>query len=108
MSFDNEKSVADELYLTAINEGKIYNIYLCLLKNFNKKIKKNIFNKDLALAAIDRYYLVPAAKIYNKEFGEPGTKYYDYFTKKIRLIAAQDVLDQMFTNIKYKEYDFLK
>ena len=86
----NEKNLsaaAFELKLYAENLGSIYPQYLNICKNLNKHNKLNTF--DLCRAA-DAFmpWLATAARLYCREFGSAGDRYYTMFCRADRYAVA--------------------
>lgn len=87
MTHVNE-SAANELFLYATNDYRLYTTYVQpILKNFRRKIKNGTFNADLAPKAFDSC-VKDAAMRYCKEFGTPGQPYYQIFNAATRLEVA--------------------
>lgn len=65
----NPTTEANELFMYATNDGKLYRrMTKCVLDNLEKKIKKGIYDKE---KAVDAWYSVAteASKNYEKDFG---------------------------------------
>ena len=83
MTHVNE-AAADELFLYAINDYRLYTTYVQpILKNFRRKVKNGTFNADLAPKAFDTC-VKDAAMRYCKEFSTPGQPYYHIFNAATR------------------------
>lgn len=65
----NPTTEANELFMYAINDGKLYRRMIKnILNNLEKKISKGIYDKE---KAVDAWYYVAteASKKYNEDFG---------------------------------------
>lgn len=83
MTYVNE-AAANELFLYATNDYRLYNMYVQpILKNFRRKVKNGTFNEKLAPKAFDSC-VKDAAMRYCKEFGTPGQPYYYIFNAATR------------------------
>lgn len=84
---------ANELFLYAVNERSLYDMYIQpILKNFRRKVKNGTFNADLAPKAFDSC-VKDAAMRYCKEFGKPGQPYYSIFNAATRREVASWVYE---------------
>lgn len=92
---------ARELELYAINEEEYT---LPVLKNLSKHHKRGNFSLDLAIKAIERYCLTPAAKQYNLEHGSMGTPWHHIFPKPVRLEAAESMARRYHAEFKLGNY----
>jgi len=80
---------ARELELYALNfSGSHYNT---VGKTLSKFYKQGTFNLDRAIAYIERYLLVPAAKDYQLCYGSITTSWNQTFPKPERLVAAESI-----------------
>jgi hypothetical protein len=77
-----------ELYATNV-EGWIAPV----IKTLSKKFRAGIFDYGRAVAYVDRYCLIPAAKQYQLEFGSLTTRWFDLFPKPVRQKAAAQIVD---------------
>ena len=92
---------ARELQLWAENtEAWITPAWLTL----GKFHKAGTYNKDRAIAYIDRYVLIPAAKAYRLEFGGISDRWQDWFPKPCRLEAAETIADAMVAEFRLGNY----
>ena len=92
---------ARELQLWANNtEAWIKPAWLTL----GKFHKAGTYNKDRAIAYLDRYVLTPAAKQYRSEFGGMGDRWQDWFPKACRLAAAESMADSMVAEFRLGNY----
>lgn len=66
--------------------------------------KAGTFSKDRALAYVDRYVLIPAAKAYRLEFCGMTTRWQDVFPKACRLAAAESIVDGMVAEFRLGNY----
>ena len=64
-----------------------------VIKTLSKHYRNGEFSYDRALAYIDRYCLVSAAKQYDVEHGTMRTKWNVLFPKNVRMEAAESILD---------------
>lgn len=81
----------NELYLFASNNEDIYKLTNDIKKGINKKIEKNIFDKEKAIKAFYRV-ATEAAKLYCKYF---GGCYYQVFNVKIRTEVAKIFVENL-------------
>ena len=92
-----DHTAAHELELYATN---VEGFYMPVYKTLSRKYQKGIFSLDLAIKAIDRYCLTPAAKQYKFEHGSMTDRWYKMFPKCVRLEAAETIALQMVTEFK--------
>lgn len=68
-----DKDQARELYLFAINDGELYkHIVEPSIKMMQRKIKRGIFNEDLAIQYYSNSFARIALNSYKNEFGSIG------------------------------------
>ena len=80
---------ARELELYAANFSESH--YNTVGKTLSKFYKQGTFNLDRAIAYIERYLLVPAAKDYKLINGSMSTSWNQMFPKPERLVAAESI-----------------
>ena len=74
-----DEIAARELFLFALNNELLYNMYVQpILKNFRRKIKEGTFNASLAPKAFDNC-VRDAARLYCRKFGSPKQAYFEMF-----------------------------
>ena len=71
-----------------------------VVKNLAKHYKRGNFSMDLAIKAIERYCLTPAAKQYNLENGSMTTPWHHVFPKPVRLEAAESIAREIIDEFK--------
>lgn len=84
-----DTTAARELELYAVNFSESH--YNTVAKTLSKFYKQGTFNLDRAVAYIERYLLVPAAKDYNLCHGSMFTPWNAVFPKPERLVAAESI-----------------
>lgn len=84
-----------ELELYACNFSEAH--YNSVGKTLSKFYKQGTFNVDKAIAYIERYLLIPAAKDYKLCYGSMNTSWNQMFPKPERLVAAESIA-QMFVS----------
>lgn len=87
-----DQDAVRELELYAVNFSTAH--YNSVGKTLSKFYKQGTFNLDRAIAYIERYLLVPAAKDYKREYGSMTTTWNRYFPKSERLVAAESIAHQ--------------
>lgn len=75
-----------------------------VIQNLSKHHKRGQFSLDLAIRAIERYCLTPAAKQYNLEHGSMTTPWHHVFPKSVRLEAAESIALQWSAEFKLGNY----
>jgi len=80
---------ARELQMYACNFSESH--YNSVGKTLSKFYQKGTFNLDRAIAYIERYLLVPAAKDYDMCYGTMTTSWNTMFPKPERLAAAESI-----------------
>jgi hypothetical protein len=75
-----------------------------VIKTLSKKHRAGVFDYDRALAYVDRYCLVPAAKQYKLEHGSMRTKWSDMFPKSIRSEAAESIVNSWIAEFRLGNY----
>jgi hypothetical protein len=102
MKTDKEMSTeARELELYATNvEAWIAPV----IKTLSKKHRDGVFEYGRALAYVDRYCLVPAAKQYKLEHGSITQKWSDLFPKSVREEAATSIVDSWVAEFRLGNY----
>lgn len=92
-----DHTAAHELELYATN---VEGFYMPVYRTLSRKYQKGDFSLDLAIKAIERYCLTPAAKQYNLEHGSMTCKWSKMFPKSTRLEAAESIALQMVAEFK--------
>lgn len=93
-----DTNAARELHLYAINFSESH--YNSVGKTLSKFYQKGTFNLDRAIAYIERYLLVPAAKDYQREYGSMTTAWNTVFPKPERLAAAESIAHSFVSEFK--------
>jgi hypothetical protein len=75
-----------------------------VLKTLSKKHQAGIFDYGRAIAYVDRYCLIPAAKQYRLEYGSMTTKWSDMFPKSVREEAATAIVDGWVAEFRLGNY----
>jgi len=84
---------ARELALWTENEGELYRrMAQPIIRNLAKKMKKGVYDADKAITAFE-HLATEGAKSYHREFGSPGQRWHDLFSKATRRMAAQQLRD---------------
>lgn len=89
---------ARELELYALNFSDTH--YNSVGKTLSKFYQKGTFNLDRAIAYVERYLLVPAAKDYQREYGSMTTAWNTMFPKPERLTAAESIAHAFVSEFK--------
>lgn len=84
-----DTTAARELEVYAVNFSESH--YNTVGKTLSKFYRKGMFNLDRAIAYVERYLLVPAAKDYQREYGSMTTAWNTLFPKPERLAAAESI-----------------
>jgi hypothetical protein len=71
-----------------------------VVHTLSRKWKAGIFDLDRAIAYVDRYCLVPAAKQYKLEYGSMATPWHAIFDKSTRREAAESIVTHRVTEFK--------
>lgn len=95
MTYTIDTDAARELELYACNFSESH--YNGAAKTLSKFYQKDTFNLDRAIAYIERYLLVPAAKDYQLCHGSMFQSWNQTFPKPERLVAAEN-LARMFVS----------
>jgi len=96
-----DKVLVDEIVLVMTNDGDFYQRTIQpWIKNFQRKIKRGVFNKVEALKAFERYVAKAALKKYSiDQAGDPN--YWKQIGKEDRQAIAADLLDSYMEEIEY-------
>lgn len=89
MAYTIDTVAARELEVYAVNFSSAH--YNSVGKTLSKFYKQGTFNLDRAIAYIERYLLVPAAKDYKLINGSMSTPWNAMFPKPERLVAAESI-----------------
>ena len=97
---------ARELKLYAENTGAIYPQYLNICKNLNKHNRRGNF--DISRAA-DAFmpWLATAARLYCRDFGSAGDRYYTMFCRADRYAVAVALAEEYQEKYISGEFSFL-
>jgi hypothetical protein len=95
MTYTIDADAVRELELYACNFSSVH--YNMVGKTLSKFYKQGTFNLDRAIAYIERYLLVPAAKDYKLCNGSMRTTWNQMFPKPERIAAAESIA-QMFVS----------
>ena len=82
-----DTAAQDELVLWFENTQELYNRREIWIKNFNLKIKRGVFNRDLAIKGIV-YLAIETIRSYRKEFG------LGQVNAATKLAIAKDIFEQ--------------
>lgn len=93
-----DATAARELEVYAVNFSSAH--YNSVGKTLSKFYKKGTFNLDRAIAYVERYLLVPAAKDYQREYGSMTTAWNKMFPKPERLVAAESIAHSFVSEFK--------
>lgn len=89
MTYTIDTEAARELELYAVNFSSAH--YNSAGKTLSRFYQKGTFSLDRAIAYIERYLLVPAAKDYKLRCGSMATAWNVYFPRPERLVAAESI-----------------
>jgi hypothetical protein len=89
MAYTIDTVAARELEVYAVNFSDSH--YNTVGKTLSKFYKQGTFSLDRAIAYVERYLLVPAAKDYQREHGSMTTAWNTMFPKPERLVAAESI-----------------
>lgn len=93
---------ARELEVYAVNFSESH--YNTVAKTLSKFHKQGTFNLDRAIAYIERYLLVPAAKDYKLCYGSMATSWNQMFPKPERLVAAESIAHGFVSEFRLGNY----
>jgi hypothetical protein len=92
-----DNDMVRELTLYAQNDSTIYeSVHMPYVRNFQGKIRKGVFNKDLAIKDIRSYYVNLVVSRYNEDLGpisQPDEDTKDALAKEILDLILQDIND---------------
>lgn len=71
-----------------------------VIRTLSKKWRQGIFDYGKAVAYVDRYALVPAAKQYKLEYGSMATPWHEMFDKQTRTTAAESIVSSWVSEFK--------
>jgi len=95
MTLDTDAARELELYATNVE---------CWIKpviqTLSKKWKQGVFDYGKAVAYVNRYCLVPAAKQYKLEYGSMTTPWHEMFSKETRTSAAESIVQEWVDEFK--------
>ena len=96
-----DHTAARELELYATNTEA----YIApVIKTLSKKHRAGVFDYGRAIAYVDRYCLVPAAKQYRLEFAGINDRWSDMFPKPVREEAATAIVDGWLAEFRLGNY----
>lgn len=91
-----------ELELYACNFSELH--YNMVGKTLSKFHKEGTFNLDRAIAYVDRYLLIPAAKDYALEYGGMRSSWHTMFPKPTRSHAAESIARSFVSEFRLGNY----
>ena len=94
----NDTIASRELQLYACNFSGVH--YNMVGKTLSKFYKQGGYSHDRAVAYIDRFLLVPAAKDYRLTCGSMHDKWYALFPKPERMLAAEAIAHSFVSEFK--------
>lgn len=108
-SDDSDESVATELVLFVDNDEDLYRQqFLPIIKNIARKIKRGVYNPQLAVK-LWMDLMESGAKKYIKEIGgldeDTASSWHEAFPKNIREMAAKEMSEREYNKIINGEYD---
>jgi hypothetical protein len=86
-SYDEDAARELELYTTNVAAW-----IAPVVKTLSKKWRQGVFDYGRAVAYVNRYALVPAAKQYKMEYGSMATSWHQMFDKPTRDKAAESIV----------------
>jgi hypothetical protein len=89
---------ARELELYACNFSESH--YNTVGKTLSRFYKAGTYNHDRAIAYIDRYLVIPAAKDYKLSFGGMTDIWHSMFPKATRTVAAESIANSFVSEFK--------
>ena len=91
----NPSTESYELFLYAVNTGRLYQNVIAVVRNLARKYRKGIYDPDIAR---DAYYPIAceAAKMYQREFCTPGDT---IFSVSDRFTAAAEMEEYYRENV---------
>lgn len=101
MGYDTAESIAEEIELYATNTSAFITP---VMRTLSKKHRAGNFDLDRAIAYVDRYCLIPAAKQYRREFGSMTDSWSGMFPKAIRMMAAESIVRSAVAEFKLGNY----
>ena len=103
-----DSDAVNELDLFIMNDEELYRQqFMPKISNLKRKMKKGIYNDDLAIK-LWMYLVDNAARKYVQDNGTPDQDVKDMFPKETRLKVAQVIADREKENIEQGEYDAVK
>ena len=103
-----DSDAVNELDLFIMNDEELYRQqFMPKISNLKRKMKKGIYNDDLAIK-LWMYLVDNAARKYVQQDPKSGMDVKDMFPKETRLRVAQIIADREKENIENKEYDEVK
>lgn len=93
---------ARELEVYAINFSSVH--YNSVGKTLSKFYRQGTFNVDKAIAYIERYLLIPAAKDYKLCYGSMNTSWTQMFPKPTRSHAAESIAREFVAEFRLGNY----
>jgi len=94
----NDTIASRELQLYACNFSASH--YNTTGKTLSKFYKQGVYSHDRAIAYIDRYLLIPAAKDYKLTYGSMRDKWNTLFPKIERMLAAECIAHAFVSEFK--------
>ncbi len=91
LSFTGDQEAVNELKLYIQNDSDLYNQhYFPIIKNYSKKMKKGIYDHNLAVKGF-MYLVEDGAKKYAKEYGLSIQDWKNIFSKVVRERVAEEL-----------------
>lgn len=85
-----DQIAADDLILYAENDADIYRRhYQPVVLNLQKHFKRGEFDLERATDALERYWVMPAAKRYHLQCYDRQSRWFQIFDKPTRRMAAE-------------------
>lgn len=101
MGYDTTESIVAEIEQYATNTSAFITP---VMRTLSKKHQAGNFDLDRAIAYVDRYCLIPAAKQYRREFGSMTDSWSGMFPKAIRMMAAESIVRHAVAEFKLGNY----
>lgn len=91
-----DNSMVDELVLYEANDEPLYRIEEAWVSNYSKKVKKGVFDRELALKGIVNNFVPMIAKKYRQEFG------LSIVNKETKTEIGKELLSRILESINFK------
>lgn len=83
---EDDYAMVDDLSLYAMNDRKLYDRFMALVDNYNKKRAKNTYDETLAIKGIANNLAPAIVKSYREEMG------LDRVSRDTKILLAMDLL----------------